>query len=209
MFNTKNGIVFMEGKNSFVLYTDLIHTLEKVPDETAGKLFKVILDYVNDKNPEPNDLVLQVLFEPIKRQLKRDLQSWEKERIYRSDAGRKGGLAKASKAKQRQAKASKAKQPLANLADTVTVIVNVTVKEQIEKYKKESSGKYSEQMYSDFIRYWGEPFQNGKFKGKERWQGQDTWQLSNRLATWFSRSNTSPVKNITVPKAHIVKSTAE
>ena len=38
-------------KKSFVLYVDLLHTVEKLTDEEAGRLFKHILEYVNDKDP--------------------------------------------------------------------------------------------------------------------------------------------------------------
>jgi len=79
-----------KNKNSFVLYCDLIHTVDKLPDEVAGKLFKLILDYVNDKNPQVEDVLLSVAFEPIKRQLKRDLKDWERQKQKRSEAGKKG-----------------------------------------------------------------------------------------------------------------------
>jgi hypothetical protein len=79
-----------ENKKSFVLYCDLIHTIDKLPDEVAGKLFKLILEYVNDKNPEVEDVLLSVAFEPIKRQLKRDLKDWERQKQKRSEAGKKG-----------------------------------------------------------------------------------------------------------------------
>jgi hypothetical protein len=65
------------GKKSFVLYTDLIHTVNKLPDEVAGKLFKVILSYVNDENPTTEDVMVDVVFEHIKQQLKRDLLKYE------------------------------------------------------------------------------------------------------------------------------------
>ena len=81
-----------ENKKSFILYADLKHTLAKVPDDVAGKLFKLILEYVNDNNPTiENDLLLEVLFEPIKQTLKRDLQRWEQFRIKQSENGKKGG----------------------------------------------------------------------------------------------------------------------
>jgi len=76
-----------ENKKSFVLYSDLKHVLQKLPDETAGKLFKLILAYVNDENPVVDDLLLDVLFEPIKQQFKRDLVKWESMREKRSQAG--------------------------------------------------------------------------------------------------------------------------
>ena len=77
-------------KNSFLLYTDLIHTVNKLTDEQAGKLFKHVLEYVNDLNPETDDILLQVCFEPIKQSLKRDLKRYEKTCKKRSEAGKKG-----------------------------------------------------------------------------------------------------------------------
>ncbi|MEO6610722.1 MAG: DUF6291 domain-containing protein [Chitinophagaceae bacterium] len=123
-----------ENKKSFLLYADLITTVAKLPDVKAGKLFKLILEYVNDKNPEVEDLLLQVAFEPIKQQLKRDLQQWILERGKRSEAGRAGGLksgaARRSKTKQGEAKRRSASKNEANEADNVTVNVTDNVKER-------------------------------------------------------------------------------
>lgn len=79
-----------EDKKSFVLYADLIHTIRKMPKDKAGELFLHILEYVNDLNPETDDLIIQLTFEPIKQQLKRDLIKWDQEKIQRSEAGKKG-----------------------------------------------------------------------------------------------------------------------
>lgn len=81
-----------EEKKSFVLYVDLIHTVGKLPDETAGKLLKHLLLYVNDKNPETDDILVDVVFEPIKQQLKRDLNKWEGTKVKYSDNGKIGNL---------------------------------------------------------------------------------------------------------------------
>jgi hypothetical protein len=81
-------------KKSFLLYTDLIHTLEKMPNEKAGELFKHILMYVNDMNPETDDLIIQLTFEPIKQQLKRDLQRYESTCEKNRTNGAKGGRPK-------------------------------------------------------------------------------------------------------------------
>ena len=78
-----------ENKKGFLLYCDLIHTVEKLNDEQAGKLFKHVLDYVNDLNPVTEDLLTQVCFEPIKQSLKRDLKKWEKQHEQRIAAGKK------------------------------------------------------------------------------------------------------------------------
>lgn len=83
-----------ENKKSFILYCDLIHTVNKLPDDKAGLLFKHLLSYVNDENPITEDLLVEIAFEPIKRQLKRDLDKWEDELIQRSDAGLNSALSR-------------------------------------------------------------------------------------------------------------------
>lgn len=75
-------------KKSFLLYVDLIHTVEKLTDEQAGKLFKHALRYVNDKNPE-SDQFTEVVFEPIKQTLKRDLEKYEGIRQRNSENAKK------------------------------------------------------------------------------------------------------------------------
>lgn len=65
-----------------------------MPNDKAGELFKHILDYVNDKNPVTDDLIIQLTFEPIKQQLKRDLIKWEDFIKKQSDNGKLGGRPK-------------------------------------------------------------------------------------------------------------------
>lgn len=79
----------MQNKDSFVLYTKYIDTFKELTDEQAGKLIKVILEYVNDMNPEPEGLI-KIAFIPIKQQLKEDLVKWKEEKEKRSEAGKKG-----------------------------------------------------------------------------------------------------------------------
>ncbi len=65
-----------QGKKSFVLYTDLLEVVEELTDEEAGLLFKTILRYVNDMNPEVPKKV-KLAFIPIRQDLKRDLEKYE------------------------------------------------------------------------------------------------------------------------------------
>ena len=74
-----------------MLYCDLIHTVEKLDNEHAGELFKHILRYVNDQNPEPKDFVIDITFEPIKQVLKRDLKRYEAIKERNRINGQKGG----------------------------------------------------------------------------------------------------------------------
>ena len=111
------------GKKGFVLYCDLIHTFSQLTTEERGILVTHILEYVNDLNPEPlENRVLQIAFEPIKQQLKRDLKHWESVVEKRKESGSKGG-------KQKVANASKSYQNVANVAVIDKVIDKVIVKD--------------------------------------------------------------------------------
>lgn len=146
-----SGIFFMaENKSGFVLYADLIHTVSKLPDDKAGQLFKHILMYVNDQNPVTNDIIIEISFEPIKQQLKRDLVKWEKEVLKKSESGILGNLKRyepdlyekvidnqlsihdasvIAKGRKVSHPDSLPSHPIAKLADNDTVNVKDTVKE--------------------------------------------------------------------------------
>jgi len=79
-------------KKSFVAYTDWNKTFEKLSDDEAGKLAKMMFSYVNDENPDAPDRITELLFEPFKNQLKRDLKSYEKTLDEKSRKGRMGNL---------------------------------------------------------------------------------------------------------------------
>ena len=81
-----------ENKKSFILYCDLIHTFKELSDTEAGQLIKHVLSYVNDENPEMDDRLLNLVFEPIKQQLKRDLIKYEDIKDFRSEIGKAGGI---------------------------------------------------------------------------------------------------------------------
>jgi hypothetical protein len=119
----------MEGKKSFVLYTDQREVFDELDDAEAGKLIKHIFAYVNDEAPQTEDKLLRLAFLPIKTQLKRDLKIWDEKKLQRAEAGRKGGLAKASNASEVLAKPSTATNFVANVAvnDNVNVNGNVNV----------------------------------------------------------------------------------
>jgi len=93
-----------QGKKSFVLYSELYETVDKLPDEIAGKVFKTILEYVNDKDPQPQDLIVQVVFEPVRQHLKRHLKDWEQIKLKRTVNGQKGGLKSGESRKSKQTK---------------------------------------------------------------------------------------------------------
>ena len=134
-----------ENKKSFLLYCDLIHTVEKLSDENAGKLMKHLLRYVNDTNPVCDELI-DIVFEGIKQQLKRDLKHWETVRIKRSEVGKLGGVKSGESRRKKQTKQmvkkrSKTKQNEANEAVTVNVTVTDTVIISIINHLNLKTGK--------------------------------------------------------------------
>lgn len=112
-------------KKGFVLYADLIHTVKKMPIEKRGLLFTTILEYVNDENPIIDDILIDLVFEPIKRQLKRDLKKYESRANRSRENGKKGGRPITQKNPlgylETQNNLTEPKKP-----DTVTVIDTVT-----------------------------------------------------------------------------------
>lgn len=177
-------------KTSFLLYCDLLHTIEKMPDEKAGQLFKHILRYVNDLNPITEDLIIQLTFEPIRQQLKRDLKHWESVKQVRSDNGKKGGRPKkqteAKKANGFLEKLSEAKKAV---NDSVTVTVNDNeikrrikkpfikpeLNEIIEYFTENGYNQYSANKFykfynvSDWFDSHGKPVLNWKQKAQSVW----------------------------------------
>lgn len=136
-----------EEKKAFVAYVDWESQFDLLSDEEAGKLIKHIFSYVNDRNPEfdKSERLLLMAFEPIKKQLKRDLKKYEAIKKKRQEAGKKGGIKSGesrtdqpSKYEANEANASFVKQTEANEAVTVTVTDTVKDKVTVTDTVKES-----------------------------------------------------------------------
>ena len=180
-------------KKGFILYADLIHTVNQLPSDKAGDLFKHILSYVNDEHPVTEDIVIKIAFEPIKQQLKRDLRKFEEVKVKRSDAG------KLSAAKRKEQKQQSSTNPTSvksveqsSTNPTVSVNDNVNVNDILKRkqdfrlsigsFIKDNPDKYPKQLYIDFEEYWSEHGVNDK---KMRFEKQKSFGLSRRLSSWF------------------------
>lgn len=181
-----------EGKRSFILYSDIYHTVKKLTDIQAGKLFKHILSYVNDENPNSDDIIIQIAFEPIKQSLKRDLQHWEKIRGIRSASGKKGGRPrKEEKAKKANAYFEKQKkQTKAKKAVSVNDNVNDSVNVNEENNKQIKSADFIDQIINIFVQ------EHGDYeiinKGKER---AAAGKLINIFKNKYPDANTEEILN--------------
>jgi len=130
-----------QGKKSFVLYTDLIHVVRKLPKETRGDLLLIILEYVNDhidivQAMEELDILLSVTFEPVKQQLKRDLKKYEQKQIQRSEAGKRS--AELRVVKQIEQTSTNVESRSTNSTVNVNDNVNVNVTDIKEEKGKEN-----------------------------------------------------------------------
>ncbi|WP_347217902.1 DUF6291 domain-containing protein [Chryseobacterium sp.] len=84
----------MESKKSFLIYNDLKLTLDKLPNDLAGELFKMIINFANDESPTTENLIVDIAFCQVKAQMIRDSQSWSEKSKERSYNGRMGNLKK-------------------------------------------------------------------------------------------------------------------
>jgi len=206
-----------ENKKSFVLYSDSQGLINQLPDDVAGRLFKHIYAYVNDENPIADELLLNIAFEPIKMQLKRDLIKWVDIKETKSNNGNLGNLKRynidlyekvlsnnitlkeaieLAKTRKNSHSDIVPSQDIAKLA--VNDNVNVNVINKIESRSQifkdsllEYKNKHQVNMLKEFYNYWTEPNQS---KTKMRFELEKTWSLDRRLETWAKRENSFNVK---------------
>jgi len=80
----------MEGKASFILYTDYWDHLELLNVEERGELITAIFAYVRHGALPEFSGGLKMAFSFIRTQLDRDKTKWETTKLVRSKAGKKG-----------------------------------------------------------------------------------------------------------------------
>lgn len=129
--------IMAENKKSFVLYTDSQGLVNQLPDDVAGRLLKHIYSYVNGEKPISDELLLNVAFEPIKMQLKRDLVKWESQIEQRRQAG-----LRSAEVRKRNATTVNERSISSTVNDNVNVSVNVN--DNVILLEKETKGDLSE-----------------------------------------------------------------
>ena len=123
-----------ENKKSFLLYCDLIHTVKKMPKEKAGELFMHILEYVNDLEPNTDDLIIQLTFEPIRQSLKRDLEKYERIRLKnKENADKRWNKNNTTECDRIQPNAKNADNDNDNVSDSDILLKKETKEENLSK----------------------------------------------------------------------------
>jgi hypothetical protein len=175
-------------KKGFILYADQKAIFDQLPNDKAGELIKFILSYVNDENPETDDLIIKLAFTPIQQQLKRDLIKYEETKENRSKAGKAG----ANKRWQNITEDSNRINDMAKIAvnDNVNVIDKVIDSIEERKSKFYDSlliyvNEYPKKMLREFYDYWTE---HGDKDKKLRFEKEKTFGIEQRLRTWYNRN---------------------
>jgi len=175
-----------ENKKSFLFYCDWQQTFEALPNEKAGELIKHLLKYVNDENPESDDVLINAVFANIKQTLKRDLKKWESKSQKNSENAKKRWDANACERITSDANV-KIEMPIdANHADRDKVIVTVIDKDILLKKetKKEISKKHSIDLFpfqEDFREVWDNWIQYKKTEHKKSFKRIETEQAAFKL----------------------------
>jgi len=127
-----------QGKKSFLFYADWGDSFDELSNEDAGKLIKHLCDYVRDKNPETDSVLIKALFAQFRNTLKRDLVKWDNRAEQSRINGGKGGRPK-SKPKETQRTQRVNSKPRKPVRDSVSVTVTDNVNDnviQMEVYRK-------------------------------------------------------------------------
>lgn len=145
-----------EGKKSFLFYTNWGNTFDELSNEDAGKLIKHICDYVRDKNPQTDNILIKAVFANIKSILKMDLDKWNAKSLKNSENAKKRWDKNNANAYDRiKRNANHADIVNDNVIDIVNDTVNVNVKEK--KTKKEDAAKSGPpDEYKNIIKIWFE-----------------------------------------------------
>jgi hypothetical protein len=175
-------------KKGFILYADQKAIFDQLPNDKAGELIKFILSYVNDENPETDDLIIKLAFTPIQQQLKRDLIKYEETKENRSKAGKAG----ANKRWQNITEDSNRINDMAKIAVNDNVNVKDKVIDNIEERKSKFYAslslfvdEYPKKMLREFYDYWTE---HGDKDKKLRFEKEKTFGIEQRLRTWYNRN---------------------
>jgi hypothetical protein len=201
-----------ENKKGFLLYADYEELFDELEDVIAGKLIKHILKYVNDKQPTTENIVVNVAFIPIKRQLKRDLEKYEGKREQWSDAGKKSAEVRRLKKEQALTELTNVETVETELTVNDNVNVNVNVINKDIDFKKPSLEDCIKLFISKTQNNWAEHYATKSanifynFYESKNWMvGKNKMKsLNAAIGGWISR-DTKPELNTTKSMEQIIE----
>ena len=115
-------------KGSFVVYLDIKEIVDELDDAQVAALFRAMLEYQTTGKVPKLSGALRYIFIPIRQQMDRDREKWDKTKAARAESGRKGGLKSGeTRAKQKEANEANASFGSRNEANEANEAVNVNV----------------------------------------------------------------------------------
>lgn len=186
-------------KRSFLLYCDIQHTIRKLSDEQAGKLFKHILSYVNDESPTTDDMIIDLVFEPIKQQLKRDLIVYNNRCQANRSNGKLGGRPNLNKPKEPNGLLPNPNNPNAPDIDNdkdKDIDKDIIKRIGFKKPTLEEVKEYCKDKGVDPIKWFNHYESNGWKVGKNPMKN---WKAA--IATWQKQTFTIQPKPVNDPDA--------
>ena len=127
----------MEGRRSFVLYTEYEQAFSELEPKEQGALIMAIFSYVRTGEVAPLSGGAAMAFLFIRGQLDRDREKYDEIREKRAEAGRKGG----KQTQANRANAYIAKQTQAKQADNGNVYVSDNVSDDVDGDVERHSGR--------------------------------------------------------------------
>ena len=141
-----------QDKKGFILYADQKSLFYKLPNDKAGELIKHIFSFINDENPTTDDLLIEIAFEPIKQQLKRDLKKFESAKKQRSEAGKRSAELRKEQRKATPVEIVERKVTKSTVKDNVKV--NDNVNDNVILLEKETKEIVFPFQSENFIQQW-------------------------------------------------------
>lgn len=115
----------VKGKPGVMIYFETARAIKGLDYETKGRLFEAIMEYAEDGTVPDFDGVLAAVWPFVAEKIKRDSEKYNRIREKRAIAGRKGGEARATNEKQKEA--NEANEPFdKQIKPTVTTTITAT-----------------------------------------------------------------------------------
>ena len=202
----------MMEKDTFVFRKEWKDAISGLPDEVRLEIYEAIIEYGTTGKSSDLKPMAMLAFNFAKATLDRDVERYEEVKKKRSDAGKKHkGNQYTNKMEQMEQNGTNG----TNGTDNVGVYgsSNEDKKKPPKGGKKDAAAaaallegrkedfyntlipfvtKYGKEMVREFFDYWTEP---NKSKTRMRFELEQTWDLSRRLALWARRDNQFSRKN--------------
>lgn len=134
------------GRNSFILYTDMRQDINRLTMEQRGQLLTAVFEYASNTEqiPEIEDIAVGIVFDFWKRWLDKDAEKWKAQRDQRIEAGKASAEARKKKSERKRTPVDSVERDLTPVDSVAknptkrTVNVNVNVNDNVNVIEEET-----------------------------------------------------------------------